>query len=81
MAKDQKGREVKSGRLGDCTVVVNQNRHHAANARYFSFRAQFDGDIEVSLLFTENELRRARNRALKNPEDVPDVPFLMDLFD
>lgn len=75
------GIKVKSGRLGDVRVVMNKDRHPAANSKYFALRAQFPNGEETAFLFTAKELERALDRAQKNPEDIPKVPFLLDLLD
>jgi hypothetical protein len=80
-AKNKEGRTVKSGRLGDLKIVINQDRKPTANAEYYAIRAQHPDGCEIALLFTASEIERAAKRAEKNPEDVPTVPFLMDFFD
>lgn len=75
------GRKVKSGRLGDLKIVINKDRHPAANSEYFALRTQLPDGDEVAMLFTRKEIERAMDRAKKNSEDVPTVPFLLDILD
>ncbi len=58
---------------GDVFAVENQGRHRAANPYYFAMRGRHEGNSynTTCYLFTDNELRTASMRALKNPEDVP----------
>lgn len=71
----------KAKRLGDLQNVENTGKHWAANSKYNYIRAQQDDGREVSLLFTDNEIKRAAERAAKNPEDLPVVSKLRNLFD
>jgi hypothetical protein len=80
-AKDKQGQTVKSGRLGDLKIVINQDRGSTASAEYYAIRAQLPDGKETALLFTAKEIEKAAQRAAKNPEDVPSVPFLFDFFD
>ena len=68
-------------RIGDLTTVENKDKHFAANSRYNYIRVQFQNGEEAKLLFTDFEIKRALIRAAKNPEDLPDVSVLRDLFD
>lgn len=68
-------------RIGDIQVVENKDKHFAANSEYFHIRVQKEDGEEISLLFTERELSVAKERARKNPEDLPKVGFFRDLFD
>ena len=77
MAKQTKNKV----RLGDVVKVSNQNPKPAANKEYFFFRGQMAGNKEVPFLFTEAELIRAKDRAVKNPEDCIKPGWLRDLFD
>jgi len=58
---------------GDVFAVENKGRHRAANPYYFAMRGRHEGNVHntTCYLFTDNELRNASVRALKNPEDVP----------
>jgi hypothetical protein len=81
MAKDIKGKTVKAGRLADLQEVKNQGRAGRAATKYNHVRVQLPDGREVSLLFTDSEVIRAHNRAKKNPEDLPTVSWLRNLFD
>lgn len=71
MAKDQSGKKVKMGRIGDLKIVANQNAKPAASKQYYALRVQLPSGEEVSALFTESQVAAAILRAKKNPEDVP----------
>jgi hypothetical protein len=72
---------MKAKRLGDLQTVKNLKPHHAANDKYNFIRVQLESGKEVSLLFTDHEIRKATERAKKNPEDLPKTSKLRDLFD
>lgn len=76
MAKPKQGR-----RIGDLVQVDNLERKPAAAAKYNCIRVQFPDGRERPLLLTDHEVRRALNRARKNPEDIPAVSWVRDLFD
>lgn len=71
----------KAKRLGDLQEVENTNPHPAANLKYNHIRVEFPCGEEKSLLFTDAEILRALARAEKNPEDLPKVSCLRDIFD
>ena len=68
-------------RLGDLQTVTNNKKHWAANAKYNFIRVQLEDGKEIKLLFTDKEIERAKLRADKNPEDLPTVSKLRNLFD
>lgn len=68
-------------RIGDLQVVANTKKHRAAKDKYNFVRVQTSDGKEVKLLFTDKEIERAIKRAQKNPEDLPTVSKLRDLFD
>lgn len=72
---------TKAKRIGDVQKVINKNPHWAALTEYNHIRIQFPDGCERSLLLTDNELKRALERAKKNPEDLPKVSWLRDLLD
>jgi hypothetical protein len=72
---------LKAKRLGDLQKVINSNPHWAALTEYNHIRVQFPNGEERSLLFTDKEIEKASIRANKNPEDLPKVSWLHDLFD
>ena len=70
---------VKNGRL---FKVENKDRKFGANSHYiFTFLEDSDGENETPYLFTENQLKRARERAEINPEDLLKKDRLTDWFD
>jgi hypothetical protein len=68
-------------RIADLTEVANTNKHWAALSKYNHFRVQFPDGLERSLLFTDKELQRGLDRANKNQEDLPEIPWLRDFLD
>jgi len=81
MAKDLAGKIVRGGRIGDIQEVTNIKAKLNAETTYFHIRVQDSNGKEFSLLLTTHELKRAVQRALENPEDLPKVRWLRDLFD
>jgi len=55
-------------RLGRLFVVFNNHKHRAANKSYI-FTYLEGKDKPVPHLFTDSQLREARDRAIKNSED------------
>ncbi len=70
-----------ANRLGDLSTVENTKKVFSANSKYNYIRVQTEDGTEVSLLFTDAEVKRAKERAVKNPEDLPKVSKLRNLFD
>ena len=58
---------------GDVMLVGNTGRYRSANSSYFAVRLRMMGADENTdcYLFTTNEMRQARARAERNPEDLP----------
>lgn len=81
MAVGIQGGKIKTRRIADVQRVFNQCKRPAAAAEYNHLRVQLEDGAEVHLMFTDNELQRAMDRAKKNPEDCPKVSVLRDLFD
>ena len=78
MATKIDDKRVTSGRL---IKVLNENKHRLANEQYYSVWVEdADGSNERCLLFTENEIRIAEERAAKNPEDLTSKGFFASLF-
>ena len=66
---------VKMGRL---IPVWNQDPKSLANDTYVSVHVDsFDGKTRECLLFTENQIEVARQRAAKNPEDCTKIGRIM----
>ena len=81
MAKDKTGKPVVAGRIGDIQEVTNIEPRLNANLDYYHVRVQDKDKKEFALLLTSHELKRAVKRALVNPEDLPKVRWLRNLFD
>lgn len=88
--------EEKAGIAGDIQEVQNQDQKPHAASAYFHLRGQLTPAVierfqslgvaipnngEVNLLFTEHDLLRALERAAKNPEDLPKVPWLVNILE
>jgi hypothetical protein len=72
---------MEAKRLGDLQKVENKKKHRAANSKYNFIRVELENGAEIPLLFTDNEIKKAQERAAKNPEDLPKISKLKDLFD
>ena len=72
---------MEAKRLGDLQEVENKKKHRAAKEKYNFIRVELPDSREIPLLFTDNEIKKAQERARKNPEDLPKVSKLKDLFD
>lgn len=70
MAKDETGQDVRAGEAGEMQEVVNTQAKQNAARVYHHIRVR-QGEEEFDLLLTDAELERARRRAEKNPEDLP----------
>jgi len=68
------------GSIADLQAVVNKQRMPLTARRYNHVRVNFSGK-KLNLLFTDNEIKMARVRAEKNPEDLPSVSWLRDILD
>ena len=73
--------KLKAKRIGDLQRVFNKNPHWAACEKYNHIRVQLPDGQELSLLLTDKEVQRARERANKNPEDLPTVSWFRDILD
>lgn len=74
-------KSIKAKRIGDLQEVVNTNPKFGAAAEYNHLRVQLPDGKEIHLLLTDHELKRAIDRAEKNPEDLPKVSWLRDIID
>ena len=72
---------AKKAKQGKIIQVNNQNRAFGANSDYYAIWVEDSQKEEFCLLCTENQLRVAKRRAEKNPEDIPKKGFFTDLFD
>lgn len=70
---------IKAGRL---ISVSNKDRKFGSALEYFALWVEdSNGKNERCLLFTEDEIKKAEERANRNPEDLTKKSFLTDLFD
>ena len=72
---------VKAKRIGDMQTVDNTKKWPSAADKYNHIRVQVESGEELHMLFTDREIRRAVKRASRNPEDLPKVSWLRDIFD
>lgn len=70
--------KVKAGKI---IKVDNKERKFGANPEYLAIWVENQSNDEFCLLFTERELKVAKDRADKNKEDIPRKGFFTDLFD
>lgn len=73
-------RKIKTLRTGELFAVKNKDRHWLANFKYNHIRVQFSNNDEKHLLFTDNQIARAKDRANKNPEDLPRISWLREIW-
>lgn len=55
-------------RVGNLKKVTNEKRKNAENLTYYSVIMK-DENGYLNFIFTESQIKEARDRALKNPED------------
>lgn len=67
-------------RIADMQKVINKNKLPAAASMYNHIRVDFK-DLDIHLLFTDNDIKSALKRASKNPEDLPSINWLRDILD
>lgn len=73
MARVTKGRLIK---------VDNTDRKFGSALSYIAVQVEDeDGGNERCILFTEDEIQKAHDRAKKNPEDLTKKGFFTNLFD
>tara|TARA_Y100000310_G_scaffold345017_1_gene461198 strand:- start:2705 stop:2923 length:219 start_codon:yes stop_codon:yes gene_type:complete len=70
--------KVKQGKV---ITVTNKDRKFGANDQYYAIWVEDGNKKEECLLFTKYQLTAARQRAAKNPEDIPKKGFWANLFD
>ena len=61
-------------------TVKNTNAHRLAKDSYYLVYLVDDAGVGFPALFTDTELSRATERAVKNPEDVQDVTYKESWF-
>ena len=67
-------------RVGNLKKVTNEKRKHAENLTYHSVIMK-DEDGYSNFIFTENEIKLAKDRAKRNPEDGLDRSIASYLLD
>jgi hypothetical protein len=72
---------VLAKRIADLTSVKNKNPHHKAAKKYNHLRVEMEDRSEHHLLFTDFQIKRAIQRAEKNPEDLPKIGWLLDILE
>jgi hypothetical protein len=73
MAKVVKGRLIQ---------VDNTDRKFGSALSYIAVQVEdADGSNERCILFTQDEINKAQERASKNPEDLTEKGFFTKLFD
>lgn len=80
MAYDMSGKEVYAQRRSELTQVENKNPKLNAALKYNHVRVQFSCDCERSLLFTDNEIKKAIYTAVNNEEDLPTFGWIRETF-
>ncbi len=71
---------MKRVRIGEVTLVHNQNKKAGANNEYYSVILRLPNG-PCKFLFTEHEIETASERATDNWEDTPERSFLSTLLD
>ena len=74
-------KKVLAKRIVDVVKTKNQERKFGAAVEYNHLRVQFPKGAERHLLFTDFIIKRAIERAKKNPEDLPRVSWLRDIIE
>ena len=89
MAVDLQGEKVKAGRIADARIVKNVINSDDAvlgavrddDEFFYALRVQLPSGKEYPVLLTQLELAKAIQRAQNNPEDVPHVSHIREMFD
>ena len=68
-------------RMGKLLRVKNTGRRFGSATSYLCTKIELPDGREQAVLFTPNQIRVARKRALTNREDLLNVPVLRDLID
>jgi hypothetical protein len=80
MAYDMTGKEVYAQRRCEMIEVENKNPKLNAALKYNHVRIEFPDGCERSLLFTDNEVKKAIYTAIQNVEDLPTYGWLRETF-
>jgi hypothetical protein len=78
MAASPEGKEIKAGDLGEVVEVKTEGKKGSKNTKFLHVRVTLQSGEEKDLLFTEHEIKRAIDRAKKNPKDVPTQACWLD---
>lgn len=60
--------------------VDNKDRKFGASDEYFPVRVITEDGQEINALFTQDQLATAIQRALRNPEDIPNKTLWEKIF-
>lgn len=71
---------AKKVRIGEVVKVENQYKKRFANTHYYSVIVKID-EAETPLMFTEDALIEAYDRAMRNSEDRLDRSFISYILD
>lgn len=61
-------------------VVDNKYRKFGADLVYYPARLENEDGSITEALFTKDQIERAVKRAVANPEDIPELTFLQNIF-
>ncbi len=78
MAMGKKKRSIKV-RMGTLVEVDNKDRKFGSSLIYWAGKVQEPDGTESLVLFTPNQIQTAKKTAQKNPEDVLDELWLLDI--
>lgn len=71
---------IEGNRIADLQAVENQDKLPAACKKYNHVLVDIAGSIQ-HLLFTDNDIKVALERADKNKEDIPETSWIRDILD
>jgi len=60
--------------------VENKNRDNREASSYFHATIRFNGNEFTDILMTKREVQKAAERAVRNPEDIPPVNFVVKFW-
>ena len=65
--------EMKTVVVGDILIQDNQERKFGSASQYTVIWVTSEDGTPIPLVFTQQEVEEAIARALKNPEDIPEL--------
>ncbi len=80
MIFDITGKKINIKRQGDVKEIDNKNPRHRAALKYNHIRIQFPDASEKSLLFTDDQIKKAIYRVKKNQEDLPGKSWISEFI-